>query len=171
MKIGFIGLGNVGGKLSGSLLRNGADLSVFDLDDGLVNAKVAGGAKSGGSPAEMMRACDAVITCLQSPAASAAVVDQMLPEVTAGKIWMEMSTTEAGEIKRLAGLVEASGGRAVDCPVSGGCHRADTGNISIYAGCDRETFERVLPILTHMGRRILHVGDLENASVLKVMTN
>lgn len=171
MKIGFIGLGNVGGKLSGSLLRNGVDLNVFDLDDGLVNAKVAGGAKAGGSPAEMMRACDAVITCLPSPAASAAVVDQMLPEVTAGKIWMEMSTTDAGEIKRLAGLVEAAGGRAVDCPVSGGCHRADTGNISIYAGCDRETFERVLPILTHMGRRILHVGDLGNASVLKVMTN
>lgn len=53
----------------------------------------------------------------------------------------------------------------------GGCHRADTGNISIYAGCDRATFDRVLPVLTHMGRRILHVGDLGNASILKVMTN
>ncbi|WP_298857696.1 NAD(P)-dependent oxidoreductase [uncultured Sulfitobacter sp.] len=171
MKIGFIGLGNVGGKLSGSLLRNGVDLSVYDLDEGLVNAKVAAGAKTGGSPAEMMRNCDAVITCLPSPAASAAVVDEMLSEVTAGKIWLEMSTTDAGEIKRLAALVQAAGGQAVDCPVSGGCHRADTGNISIYAGCDRETFDRVLPILTHMGRRILHVGDLGNASVLKVMTN
>lgn len=171
MKIGFIGLGNVGGKLSGSLLRNGVDLSVHDLDEGLVNGKVADGAKAGGSPADMMRTCDVVITCLPSPAASAAVVEQMLPEITKGKIWMEMSTTDADEIKRLAGLVEAAGGAAVDCPVSGGCHRADTGNISIYAGCDRETFEQVLPILTHMGRRVLHVGDLGNASVLKVMTN
>lgn len=171
MKIGFIGLGNVGGKLSGSLLRNGVELYVHDLDAALVAEKVAGGAVAGGSPAEMMRTCDAVITCLPSPAASAAVVEQMLPEVTDGKIWIEMSTTDANEIKRLAALMQAQGGAAVDCPVSGGCHRADTGNISIYAGCDRETFDRVLPTLTHMGRRILHVGELGNASVLKVMTN
>ena len=171
MKVGFIGLGNVGGKLSGSLLRNGVDLSVYDLDEDLVNAKVAGGAQNGGSPAQMMATCDAVITCLPSPAASAAVVQEMLPEVTTGKIWLEMSTTDAGEIKRLAALVQDAGGAAVDCPVSGGCHRADTGNISIYAGCDRATFDRVLPVLTHMGRRILHVGYLGNASVLKVMTN
>lgn len=171
MKVGFIGLGNVGGKLSGSLLRNGVDLRVYDLDEDLVNAKVAGGAQNGGSPAQMMATCDAVITCLPSPAASAAVVQEMLPEVTTGKIWLEMSTTDAGEIKRLAALVQDAGGAAVDCPVSGGCHRADTGNISIYAGCDRATFDRVLPVLTHMGRRILHVGDLGNASVLKVMTN
>lgn len=65
----------------------------------------------------------------------------------------------------------AKGGAAVDCPVSGGCHRADTGNISIYAGCDRATFERILPLLTIMGRRVLHTGDLGSASVLKVMTN
>lgn len=171
MKIGFIGLGNVGGKLSGSLLRNGVELTVYDLDEELINAKVAQGASAGSGPANMMRDCDAVITCLPSPAASAAVVEQMLPEVTAGKIWIEMSTTDSSEIKRLAALVQAQGGQAVDCPVSGGCHRADTGNISIYAGCDRETFDRVLPILTHMGRRILHVGDLGNASILKVMTN
>ncbi|KIN73185.1 NAD(P)-dependent oxidoreductase [Sulfitobacter guttiformis] len=171
MKIGFIGLGNVGGKLSGSLLRNGVDLSVFDLDDQLVNAKVAAGARAGGSPADMMGDCDAVITCLPSPAASAAVVAEMLPQVTAGKIWLEMSTTDSSEIKRLGALVQAAGGEAVDCPVSGGCHRADTGNISIYAGCARATFERVLPILTHMGRRILHVGEVGNASILKVMTN
>ncbi len=59
----------------------------------------------------------------------------------------------------------------MDCPVSGGCHRADTGNISIFAGCDRATFERILPLLTIMGRRILHTGELGSASVLKVMTN
>lgn len=171
MKIGFIGLGNVGGKLSGSLLRNGMDLSVHDLDADLVAGMVAKGAADGGSPAQMMRDCDAVITCLPSPAACAAVVEQMLPEVTEGKIWIEMSTTDAGEIRRLGRAVQDAGGQAVDCPVSGGCHRADTGNISIYAGCDRATFERVLPVLTHMGRRILHVGDLGVASTLKVMTN
>lgn len=171
MKVGFIGLGNVGGKLSGSLLRNGVDLTVHDLNADLVEAFVAKGAHRGESPAQMMRDCDAVITCLPSPAASDAVMQEMLPEVGPGKIWMEMSTTDEAEAKRLGALVIEKGGAAVDCPVSGGCHRADTGNISIFAGCDRETFERILPLLTKMGRRILHTGDLGSASVLKVITN
>ena len=170
-KVGFIGLGNVGGKLCGSLIRNGLDVYVHDLDGDLVSQKVADGAHSGGSPAEMMRTCDAVITCLPSPAASAAVLEEMLPHVHSGKIWMEMSTTDEAEVKRIGSAVIEVGGAAVDCPVSGGCHRADTGNISIYAGCDRDTFERILPILTIMGRRVLHTGDLGSASVLKVMTN
>ncbi len=171
MKVGFIGLGNVGHKLSGSLLRNGIDLVVHDLDPAQVEKFVAKGATAGGSPAQMMQGCDAVITCLPSPAASAAVVEEMLPHVGAGKIWMEMSTTDASEIRRLGAEMIARGGTAVECPVSGGCHRADTGNISIFAGCDRESFEKMLPFLTIMGRRVLHTGPLGSASVLKVMTN
>ena len=171
MKIGFIGLGNVGGKLSGSLIRNGLDVQVHDLNAGFVSDKVATGATDGKSPAEMMQACDAVITCLPSPAASNAVLKEMLPYVGPSKIWMEMSTTDEAEVKRLGAQVIEKGGAAVDCPVSGGCHRADTGNISIFAGCDRNTFERILPLLTVMGRRILHTGALGSASVLKVLTN
>lgn len=171
MKIGFIGLGNVGGKLSGSLLRNGFDLTVHDLNADLVSGKVAQGARAADSPAQMMRDCDVVITCLPSPAASDAVLQEMLPEVRSGKIWMEMSTTDQAEAERLGGMVIAAGGAAVDCPVSGGCHRADTGNISIFAGCDRETFERILPMLTTLGRRVLHTGELGSASMLKVLTN
>ncbi len=171
MKVGFIGLGNVGGKLSGSLLRNGIDLAVHDLSADLVDAFVANGAARGESPAELMRTCDAVITCLPSPAASDAVMQEMLPEVGPGKIWMEMSTTDEAEVKRLGALVIERGGAAVDCPVSGGCHRADTGNIAIFAGCDRGTFEAILPLLKRMGRRILHTGELGSASVLKVVTN
>ena len=171
VKVGFIGLGNVGGKLSGALIRNGIDLAVHDLDPALVEKKCAAGARDGISPAHLMQNCDAVITCLPSPAASAAVMAEMMPYVGPGKIWMEMSTTDAAEVERIGAEVIAAGGAAVDCPVSGGCHRADTGNISIYAGCDRATFERILPLLTIMGRRVLHTGDIGTASVLKVMTN
>lgn len=171
MQVGFIGLGNIGGKLAGALLRNGVALRVHDLNAELVAALVARGAASGVAPAQMMRECDVVITCLPSPDASSAVVTQMLPEMRAGKIWMEMSTTDEAEVKRLAQKVTKAGGAAVDCPVSGGCHRADTGNISIFAGCDRATFEQVLPLLTTMGRRVLHTGALGSASVLKVITN
>ena len=174
MKVGFIGLGNVGGKLSGSLLRNGVDLTVRDLDRSIAEPFLAKGAKWADSPKEMMEECDAVITCLPSPAASAAVLeaeDGLIAGMSPGKIWMEMSTTDEAEVKRLGEKVLAVGAAPVDCPVSGGCHRADTGNISIFAGCDRATFDRILPLLTTMGRRILHTGDLGSASVLKVVTN
>ena len=171
MKVGFIGLGNVGGKLSGSLLRNEIDLMVHDLNQDLVNDFVSRGAERADGPVAMMRDCDVVITCLPSPVASAAVVDEMLPEVKEGKIWMEMSTTDEVEVKRLGALVMERGGAAVDCPVSGGCHRAATGNISILAGCDRKTFEEIAPFLKTMGRRILHTGELGSASILKVLTN
>ncbi|SDJ44287.1 NAD(P)-dependent oxidoreductase [Aliiruegeria lutimaris] len=174
MKIGFIGLGNVGGKLAGSLLRNGHELVVRDLDATAMAPFVARGAAAGDSPAQMARDCELLITCLPSPSACAAVMegpDGLLKGLGAGKIWAEMSTTDSGEIVRLAALVRATGAEAIECPVSGGCHRADTGNISIFAGCTRESFERVLPVLTTLGRRVLHTGDIGTASVLKVMTN
>ena len=174
MRIGFIGLGNVGGKLAGSLLRNGFDLTVRDLDRGVARPFLDAGAHWGESPARMMEAADAVITCLPTPAASAAVLepeDGLLSAMGEGRIWMEMSTTDEAEVRRLGERVSALGGEPVDCPVSGGCHRADTGNISIFAGCERSTFERILPLLTAMGRRILHTGPLGSASILKVVTN
>lgn len=171
MKVGFIGLGNVGGKLAGSLLRNGINLTVLDHKEELMAGFAARGSGRAETAAQLMRENDVVITCLPTPAASAAVMEEMLPEIGPGKTWLEMSTTDEAEIRRLANLVTQKGGSAVDCPVSGGCHRADTGNISIFAGCDRATFEKVLPLLTRLGRRILHTGDVGTASTLKVMTN
>lgn len=175
MKIGFIGLGNVGAKLAGNLLASGeAEMVVHDLDAATVAGFVARGAQAGDSPAGIARACDMVITCLPSPAACAAVVEGpagLLEGMAPGKIWIEMSTTDAAEVKRLAAAVQATGGQAAECPVSGGCHRAATGNIAILAGCDRGTFEAILPVLSILGREILHVGEIGTASVLKVMTN
>jgi len=174
MKIGFVGLGNVGGKLAGSLLRNNVDLYVRDLNADLVEKFTDIGAKTCINNRVLMETCDAVITCLPSPAASASVMedkDGLLEGMSSGKIWMEMSTTDQNEVKRLGKLIYEKSGSAVDCPVSGGCHRADTGNIAIFAGCEREIFDRILPLLKKMGRRILHTGELGTASVLKVVTN
>lgn len=174
MKIGFIGLGNVGGKLAGSLVRNKFDVMVRDLDRSIAEPFLDEGAEWGSSPRAMAEACDLVITCLPSPAACATVMeadDGLLKGLSAGKIWAEMSTTDESEVRRLGALVVEKGASPVDCPVSGGCHRAATGNISIFAGCDRETFDRMLPVLTTLGRRVLHTGPLGSASILKVMTN
>jgi len=172
--IGVIGLGNVGGQLAGNLLRHGANLTVRDLDPERVAALVAQGAGAAATPRELAERVDLVITCLPSPAVSAAVMeapDGVLAGLSPGKIWLEMSTTDAAEARRLAARVEALGATAMDCPVSGGCHRAATGNISIFAGGSRAAFERVLPVLAILGRRILHTGPVGSASILKVITN
>ncbi len=174
LRVGFIGLGNVGGQLAGNLLRHGVDLTVRDLDPVRVADFVARGAASAASPRELAAAVDVVITCLPSPAVCATVMeaaDGVLAGLAPGKIWLEMSTTDEAEVRRLAARVAAVGAAALDCPVSGGCHRAATGNISIFAGGPRASFERALPVLKILGQRILHTGALGTASALKVLTN
>lgn len=174
MRIGFIGLGNVGAKLAGSVLRNGYAVTVRDLDRDAAAGLLAKGAAWAETGRALAEASDFVITCLPSPAASARVLEEedgVLAGLRPGTIWAEMSTTDAAEVVRLGGIVAEHGGAPIDCPVSGGCHRAATGNISIFAGCARPTFERALPVLSRLGRRVLHTGPLGTASTLKVMTN
>ncbi|MDC3165323.1 NAD(P)-dependent oxidoreductase [Candidatus Pelagibacter sp.] len=174
MKIGFIGLGNVGGKLAGSLLRNNFDLTVRDLDENLTNSLKDLGAKVAKSPKELAEQSNLIITSLPSPQISAEVMeseDGVLNGLSENKIWLEMSTTDENEVKRLGDKVIEKKAIPLDGPVSGGCHRAATGNIAIFVGGERKAFEKILPALTVMGRKILHTGELGTASVLKVITN
>ena len=174
MTVGFIGLGNVGAKLAGSLLRNDVALMVRDLDEDLAKSFLDAGAQWADSPAAMAQAVDVIITCLPSPAACAEVMEGeggLLEALGPGKIWIEMSTTDYREVQRLGQKVKDLGAQPADCPVSGGCHRAATGNIAILAGCERSVFDAILPLLTILGRRVLHSGPLGSASKIKVMTN
>ena len=174
MKIGFIGLGNVGGKLAGSLLRNNFDLTVRDIDENLTNPLKDLGAKVAKSPKELAEKTDLIITSLPSPEVSAEVMeadDGIINGLSENKIWLEMSTTDENEVKRIGKKVIEKKAIPMDGPVSGGCHRAATGNISIFVGGERKAFEKILPALTVMGRKILHTGELGTASVLKVITN
>ena len=174
MKIGFIGLGNVGGKLAGSLHRNKFDLTVHDLDGAITDKYKSKGVKIAKSTGDLVKDVDVVITCLPSPKICADVMlgeNGILKNISKDKIWIEMSTTDQKEVIRLGKLVAEKNAVALEAPVSGGCHRAATGNIAIFVGGERKAFEKVLPILTCMGRKILHVGELGSASILKVITN
>ena len=174
MKIGFIGLGNVGGKLAGSLHRNKFDLTVFDLDKSVTDDFKSKGVKIANSIGELVKKVNVVITCLPSPKICSEVMlgkNGILENISLDKIWIEMSTTDQKEINRLGNLVKKKNAIPLEAPVSGGCHRAATGNIAIFVGGKREAFNKVLPILTCMGRKILHVGELGSASILKVITN
>ena len=174
MKVGFIGLGNVGGKLAGSLLRNNFDLTVRDLDENLTKSFKDKGAKVTNSAKELAEQVDLIITCLPSPKICAEVMeadDGVINGLSENKIWLEMSTTDEAEIKRIGQKIISKKAIPLDGPVSGGCHRAATGNIAIFVGGAREAFDKILPALTVMGRKILHTGDLGSATVLKVITN
>ena len=174
MKIGYIGLGNVGAKLATSLLRKGFDVTVLDVEPAAMKPLQQAGARIADNARSLAENNDIVITCLPSPRISAEVLeadDGVLAGLAPGKIWLEMSSTDVADLKRLGQLVETKGADALDCPVSGGCHRAATGNIAIFAGGRREAFERVLPLLTAMGRNVLHTGELGTASIMKVATN
>ena len=174
MKIGFIGLGNVGGKLAESLLRNKFDLTVRDLDNNLTNKFKAKGVKVANSPKELAEQVELIITCLPSPKVCSDVMEAkngVIEGLSKNKVWLEMSTTDDKEVKRIGELVKTKEAIPLDAPVSGGCHRAATGNIAIFVGGERKAFEKILPALISMGKKILHTGELGTASVLKVITN
>ena len=174
MKIGFIGLGNVGGKLAGSLFRNKFDLTVYDLDKNVTDKFKSNGIKIKNSISEIVKEVDVVITCLPSPKICSDVMlseNGILKNISKGKIWIEMSTTDQKDIIKFGKLVKEKGATPLEAPVSGGCHRAATGNIAIFVGGERTAFDIVLPILTCMGKKILYVGELGSASILKVITN
>tara|TARA_Y100000996_G_scaffold41028_1_gene28422 strand:- start:273 stop:1214 length:942 start_codon:yes stop_codon:yes gene_type:complete len=174
MKIGFIGLGNVGGKLANNLIKSRYKIIVRDLDAKLSKKFKKKGAVIASSPKELAENSDIVITCLPSPKACSKVMtakNGVLEGLSKNKIWLEMSTTDQSEVKRIGIMVKKKGSHALDVPVSGGCHRAATGNISIFAGGNKKIFKKVLPVLKCMGRKILYTGELGTASILKVITN
>ncbi len=174
MKYGFIGLGNLGVKLASSLARAGFELRVHDLDRASAAPVLEAGGLWAESPAAAAEGVDGLITCLPSPAASAAV---MLGEAGAlaamppGATWIEMSTTETAEIKRMAGLAAGRGITTLEAPVTGGVHRAATGEITALVGGTEETLAAHRPALATMCGEVFHLGDVGAASILKVITN
>ena len=174
MRIGFIGLGNVGFKLANSLVETGHEIYVHDLKKNSANNLIKSGAIWVDSPKELASQSDIAITCLPSPKAVAEVIEGnngLINGMSKGKVWIEMSTTDSREMLRLGKLMEQKGVHCCEAPVSGGCHRAATGNIAILVGGKRMAFDLALPALEAMGHQILHVGELGKASVLKVVTN
>jgi 3-hydroxyisobutyrate dehydrogenase len=174
LRYGFIGLGNLGKHLAASLLREGFDLTVYDLNRGAARELIERGAKWAQSPKDLAAGVDAVITCLPSPAASATVLtadDGVLNGLRAGGTWIEMSTTDQHEIERISGLAAARGIATLEAPVTGGVHRAAAGEITVLVGGDRAVYDTHLAALEAMGGSIFYMGQLGKACVIKVITN
>ena len=174
MRYGYIGLGHLGAQLAASLLREGVALTVHDRNRAAADSLIAKGAVWADSPKALAARCDAVITCLPSPAVSEAVLtgaDGILAGLAKGGTWIEMSTLGRDEIQRLAALAAAQGIAVLECPVTAGVHKAAEGEITVLAGGEEALFERHQPALQAMGGQIFHMGPLGSAAVIKVITN
>lgn len=173
-KLGFIGIGNLGMHLAGSLLRAGYALTIFDLNKAAAAALLAAGARWADSPAEVAKASDTVFTCLPSSKAVSAVVsgaNGLLAGLAAGSTWIDMSTNDREETIRLAALAAAKGVAALEAPVTGGVHKAAAGDITVLVGGDQKVYAAHLPMLQAMGGEIIYMGPLGSAAVIKVITN
>jgi len=174
MKYAFIGLGHLGRHLAMSLCRAGFDLAVCDLDRSAADDLVAAGARFAATPKEAAQGADAVFTCLPSPAASRAVVagpDGVLEGLGYGACWIEMSTNDRDEILALAENARAHGIDTLEAPVTGGVHKAADGAITVLVGGDEALYRRHLPAFEAMGGKVLHMGALGQAAIIKVITN
>ncbi len=172
--VGYIGLGNLGVHLAGSLLRSGHPLVVHDLDRRLAATLEADGAEWADSPALVARRADVVFTCLPSSRAVDAVVtgpNGILATLASGGTWIDNSTNDRIEVMRLAALCADLGVTMLEAPVTGGVHKAAAGDITVLVGGTEAVFERHRHLLEAIGDPILYMGPLGNAAVIKVITN
>ena len=174
MQCGFIGLGMLGARMARQVMDAGHALKVFDLDDAAVEQLVAHGATRAVSVAQAASEVDLLITCLPSPEASTKVMTSTngaLGVMHEGSCWIEMSTTDANEMIRLAELAADQGIGVLECPATGGVHRAARGEMTLLVGGDEALFNRHASLLEALSGQIVYMGKLGNASLIKVITN
>ncbi len=173
-RVGFIGLGHLGVQLATSLHRAGYPLVLHDLDPGAATGLLAQGCTWAESPASAAQRSEVLVTCLPSPSAVASVMDGArgaLAGLAPGSAWIDMSTNDA---RTLADLARTAASQGVDCleaPVTGGVHKAASGEITVLTGGDRATFEAHRELLGSVGDPVIHVGPLGHATTVKVITN
>ena len=169
--VGFVGLGNVGSKIANNIINNGYKLYVHDLDEIKSQSLVSKGTIFCKSIEELVPKVSVLITCLPSPKSVKEVLLKCVPKFNQKHLWIEMSTTDEKDMKYLSKLVFDKNAEVLEAPITGGQHRAESGNISILVGGSRASFKRSFPILSCIGHQILHCGEIGKASTLKVVTN
>ena len=174
MKIGFVGIGNIGRHLATNLISAGFDVTVFDLDSSAVEHLVQVGATGASSPSEVASVCDTVFTCLPSVKAITQVVageDGLAQGFRPGSVWIDMSTNDLHELQRLAGVLAEKGIATLEAPVTGGAHNAESATITILVGGDEQIYRNHTSAFAAMGGRVFYIGELGKASIIKVITN
>lgn len=174
MKIGFIGLGTMGGGMAANVLKAGYELVVHDIRRDAATPLLENGASWADTPAELAAECDVVLTSLPGPREVEAVAlgdGGVLEGMRAGGVYIDMSTSSPTLIRSIAERFAAKGASVLDAPVSGGPVGARTGRLAVMVGGDRDVYERVKPALDAIGDRVGYIGGVGSGSIAKLMHN
>ncbi|MEC1721397.1 NAD(P)-dependent oxidoreductase [Schinkia azotoformans] len=174
MKIGFIGLGNMGLPMAKNLVKANFEVVGKNRSKGKEDLFVEAGGKSGISVAEMAKELDVILTCLPLPADVEAVyfgADGLIENGHEGLILVDHSTVAPGLNKKIADVAKTKGIEFLDAPISGGNFGAEDGTLTIMVGGKKEIYEKVLPLFNVMGKNIYHIGEIGSGSVVKLINN
>lgn len=174
MKIGFIGLGTMGGGMAANVLKAGYELVVHDIRRDAATPLLENGASWADTPAELAAECDVVLTSLPGPREVEAVAlgdGGVLEGMRAGGVYIDMSTSSPTLIRSIAEHFADKGAAVLDAPVSGGPVGARTGRLAVMVGGDRDVYERVKPALDAIGDRVGYIGGVGSGSIAKLMHN
>ena len=158
-------------KIANNILKQGYTLYVHDLNKNTSNNLILRGAIWCQSINELIKNTTTFITCLPSPISSKKVITASLPDLNKDHLWIEMSTTDEEDMRFMSKKVLEKQAEVIEAPITGGQHRAESGNIAILVGGKKKSFNRAFPILKCIGHEILHCGEIGKASTLKVVTN
>jgi 3-hydroxyisobutyrate dehydrogenase len=174
MKIGFIGLGNMGNPMARNLVKAGHELAVFDMSAAAIETVVAVGAKAATSVADTAKNAEAVITMLpSSPHVREVYVGagQLLAKVQAGTLLIDCSTIDPQTAREVAASAAQKNIVMLDAPVSGGTVGAEAATLTFMVGGDKSAFETAKPILEKMGKNVVHCGAEGTGQVAKICNN
>jgi len=174
MKVGFIGIGRMGGNMARWILEAGYDLTVHDLIKENTNHLLEKGSKWADSPRAVAEGCDVVISSLPSPAEVEQVVygpDGLMRGWKSGDIYVDMTTNSHDLALQLAEDARAKGVTFLDSPVTGGSKGAEEGNLVFIVGGEKAALDKVTPVLQTMGHKIYHVGESGSGTVAKLVNN
>jgi 3-hydroxyisobutyrate dehydrogenase-like beta-hydroxyacid dehydrogenase len=174
MKVGLIGLGNLGGRIARNLLNKGYKLSVYDLDPALLESFAKLGAYTCGSPADLAKHNNFVITVLPSAEIVRSVAlgqNGLLSGFSEGSTLIDMTSSVPAVTKEIGTELLKYGIQMMDAPVSGGVKKAEDGTLAIMAGGDKAVFLDCYPLLSDIGSNITHVGDLGSGHTIKALNN
>jgi 3-hydroxyisobutyrate dehydrogenase len=174
MKIGFIGLGNIGAPIAGRLLAAGHVLIVHDLRREAAAALVAAGALWSDMPAALAAECEVVVTCLPGPAEMEEVclgAQGIATQIRPGALYIDHTTNAPALVRRVHGILAERGVPMLDAPVSGGREGAETRDLLVIAGGEPTAFARARPLFDAIAKRVIHAGGIGTASIAKILHN
>ena len=172
MKIGFIGIGNMGGPMARNLVAAGHTVTVFDLSEAAIEKAKKGGAKSTETAAVAASGQDIVVTMLPAgPHVRKVYAEDVLPSLAQGTLLIDCSTIDVETARGVTAMATDKGFEMVDAPVSGGVGGAEAGTLTFMVGGSTAAFDRALPILEKMGKNIVHCGGAGNGQAAKICNN